>query len=203
LHGRNHASQVRARTCLFPGNHRGGLDDIAGPQVRRRMSGSIKVALVLVVIATLPACFFPHRAYRTPVIHGTMSVGARPVSALPLRVIAEPTTEASCTGTNLLETSTAADGRFQFCPMPDFQFFIHMMAHRTFRWNVCAKVNDEWTVVQRSSRYTLVDSGPYGIERIDCDVGTGGSCTRVSDTGVTREKLRAALGAQRCRGVSK
>jgi hypothetical protein len=130
-----------------------------------------------------------------------MDTGARPASGLPLRVIAEPRTDSPCDGTNFLETTTGPDGGFRFCPMSDFQWLMHMMAHRHFKWNVCAKVNDEWMVVHRSSRYTLVDEGPYEIERIDCAVGAGVSCRRVTDTGITREKLRAALGTKKCAGM--
>jgi hypothetical protein len=95
-----------------------------------------------------------------------------------------------------------ASGRFQLCPIPDFQMFLLMMAHRYFRWNVCTSQGGTWTLVQRSSRYTLADAGPREIERIECDLSGGEvRCSRTTDIDITREKLGAVLGQKRCEGV--
>jgi hypothetical protein len=160
-------------------------------------AGAVLVALLL-CIACIP---FPHRSYRTPVVHGRVTTNAAPIPNLPLRVIAEPSSP--CDGKRKFETVTNANGEFAFCPMPVVEFFLSIgMAHRIFHWNACANVNGQWVLLNESQRYTLSDAGPREIEHLDCDLaGSGERCRRETDIDITPEKLRAALGELRCAGV--
>ena len=156
------------------------------------------LAAILLCASCIP---FPHRSYRTPVVHGRIVADGRPVANIPLRVLADPRT--ACEGRYRLEGRTNAEGEFAFCPMPDFQMMLFIVpAHRIFRWSTCAHVNGRWIVLHESQRYTLEDAGPREIERLDCDLGsTAEPCRLETDIDITPEKLRAAVGAQKCAGI--
>jgi hypothetical protein len=157
----------------------------------------------LLAIALSASCIpAPHRAFRTPIIHGRLMNDGGGLDNIPVRVVASPTDESSCSGRYTSDTRTDARGHFALCPMPDFQMFMYMMAHSRFRWNVCANVQGQWVPLQHSNRYTLSDSGPREIERLECRFyALDPSCNRSTDGDITPEKIRAALGSMRCAGV--
>ena len=162
-----------------------------------------QLRVVLVAAALATSCVpMPHRAFRTPIIYGRLTGPQSPAAAMPVRVVAEPSQNSPCAGSPASETQTDAQGNFRLCPLPDFQWLLHPMDHKRFRWNVCANVQGTWTLVSESNRYTLADSGPREIEKVDCSIDGGEvRCRRSSDIDLTPAKIRAALGNQQCAGV--
>ena len=164
------------------------------------MRVSTKVALLAAVLCA--SCIpLPHRSFRTPLVHGRIVANGQPVADLPVRVVAAPTSP--CNGKHRFEARTNANGEFAFCPMAELDMFVFIgMAHSTFRWTTCANVNGEWIILNESYRYTLADAGPREIERLDCELTEPGDrCRRDTDIDISREKLLAVLGTQRCAGI--
>ena len=161
----------------------------------------LQVALVAGALST--SCVpVPHRAFRTPIIYGTLTGPQSPVAGMPVRVVAEPAQNSPCAGSHAPETQTDAKGTFRLCPLPDFQWLLYPMAHKRLRWNVCANVQGTWTLLRESSRYTLGDTGPREIEQIECSIDSAEvRCRQSSDIDLTPDKIRAALGQQQCAGV--
>ena len=168
-------------------------------RVTARTVRRLGVALAaLVVSSCIPV---PHYAFRTPIIHGMLIDETQSAVGTVVRVVADPAQDPPCAGRHSSDTRTDASGNFRFCPMPDFQMSMVMMAHSRFRWNVCASIQGKWILLQQSERYTLSDAGPREIERIECRVDAASpQCNRSTDIDVTPEEIRAALGSARCVG---
>ena len=43
-----------------------------------------------------------------------------------------------------------------------------IMAHRQFRWCVAVNVDGHWLTSGPFTQYTLVDTGPAFVERVEC-----------------------------------
>jgi hypothetical protein len=156
--------------------------------------------LPLTATFTIVSCVpLPHRAFRTPVISGTLAAVDGPVARAKVRVVADPDAGA-CDGPHVFESTTREDGAFSLCPIPDFQLFLHVMAHRRFRWNVCAQSGAGWLLLHRGEQYTLVDSGPRLLSRLSCQLQTA-TCIETADTDVSTDKALRALAPQRCKGI--
>jgi len=103
-----------------------------------------------------------------------------------------------------MEADIRSDGSFVLCPSPDFQFFLFVMAHRRFEWNVCVEWHGRWHVLETQSLYTLSDSGPREIVEMKCQLGSSSrdtTCTSEEKFDFTDAELREVLGATRCKGV--
>jgi hypothetical protein len=132
----------------------------------------MKLAGALIVAAIcLPGCAimpWPHMASATPRVRGTLNTDSKPVGAAALRV-ATGADGNPCAG-KTAETSTNADGTFSVEPVREFRLLMVMMAHTFSPWSLCHKHGESWTVLVSGKEYSLVDTGPVGVQVAKCDL---------------------------------
>lgn len=128
----------------------------------------MRVIFILFALSMTACIPWPHRANVTPPMNGTVVNAGVPVTGLPIRIV-EITAEASCSG-RFVETVTSQQGAFSVAPVREWRGFIHMMAHRVFRYAVCAQGDQGWEHLGTFSGYTLVDSGPWWRSVVKCEL---------------------------------
>ena len=111
---------------------------------------------------------WPHMANATPELRGTLNNGGNAAANVPVRVATGDEGNA-CTG-KISEASTKADGSFVVEPVREFRYFMVVMAHTFFPWSLCYKNAGEWVVLASEKEYSLVDSGPVGVQVAQCDL---------------------------------
>lgn len=148
--------------------------------------------LAVVAFGCVP---FPHQDRTTPFVQGVISKGESPVVGVPVMIL--PGDDESCTGVGP-EVTTNARGRFQFSPVMEYRFFVVLMGHSVFRWQVCAKPTDRWVLLSRGYDYTLQSPGPMGIVTLTCSIGEAdaATCTESLDLEATPEKVEDWLEAE-------
>lgn len=132
-------------------------------------------ALVVIGAVLLSGCGilpWPHKANTTPAVQGTLYDGDRPLVGSEVR-IATGTEQDPCGGTTV-DSRTEPDGAFSVPALTNVQLFSVPMAHSVFTWHLCYKEQSAWKWLSSAKRYTLVDTGPYGMETMHCNVARAG-----------------------------
>lgn len=166
---------------------------------------TLRTVVVTVTLLLANGCIpWPHRAFLTPVVEGTLVRNGVPATRTPVCVTAG-SADIPCDGPRLATARTDAAGRFVLCPVPDFRFtaFVAGLAHSRFHWKVWAADDGKWRLIHAGSQHTLFDTGPRFIEKLDCDLTrTDAVCISEQVIEFDREDLERVLGEQECRGVA-
>lgn len=141
----------------------------------------------------LAGCFpMPHKEALTPLVGGKLLSDGKPMAGVAVRAVPLPSDQ-PCEGDHA-EGRTDAAGAFVLKPVRHNRLFLHVMAHKMFEWNLCVQREGTWKVVNHSSDYTLVDSGPWWISEITCDLSRNGDrCEEERNIDATQEEVDALL----------
>ena len=136
---------------------------------------NIRTLIIFLSAGFLTGCAilpWPHTANVTPKVKGLLMDAGDVISDVHVR-IASGTEDDPCSG-RIAESITDSTGRFLIEPVKEFQLVIRIMAHTFFPWNLCHKSNDQWYLLTTQMNYTLVDTGPLGVQVVSCDLGISG-----------------------------
>ena len=164
---------------------------------------ALRIVSILILAATAAACLpFPHRSFLSALVHGELRQGPEPLRQARLRLVADPGSS-PCESEHFTEATTDADGRFVLCPVSRTRFLLSLLpGHRLFKWNVCLQTSDRsWKAIASGDQYTLGDSGPRLLSRIDCDFDSSFSCSTRDTWDFDADQIRAALAGKQCEGM--
>jgi hypothetical protein len=144
------------------------------------MKGSQRLVASVACTVSLSGCVLPlpHRDNLTPMTRGELHLNEVPLSDVPVRVSVGGT---SC-GEPYREAVTNQNGCFEIQPVKDFAWFIVVMGHSTYAWDVCVQRDGVWQVIHSDEQYTI-QPGPTWPQILLCDSATegGGSLICVYD----------------------
>lgn len=112
---------------------------------------------------------WPHAANVTPKVQGIITQAGRPLPDVSVRV-ASGVGDDPCAGKGG-ETKTRVDGSFEIEPVTEVRFLVVMMGHAFIPWNLCYRDEAAWTLLASEKEYSLVDTGPIGVQVVACDIG--------------------------------
>ena len=128
------------------------------------------VALSMAVLAMTGCLPWPHRANLTPPILGELRGPDGPITGVGVR--ASTIKKGDPCGPKFVESTTNDQGRFALPAVRYLNWWLVVMGHRHFEWNLCVHHEGAWTVAHHANDYTLGDTGPAWTLTVICeDVG--------------------------------
>lgn len=131
----------------------------------------LTIAGALICLSGCAVMPWPHTANVTPHVRGVLLDSGQPLQGAEIRVVAGAE-EGLCLG-RATEARTSADGSFEVESVKELRMFVVMMAHSSIPWSLCYRNRGNWVLLASEEEYTLADTGPIGVQVVQCDLNSG------------------------------